>query len=82
MKYIKLYEFESEAADDLDRLDRAEHADLITLPENITGTNCSNCKFVDLKTKMCNHPEVNQKVSERMCCKYWDAEGTKREWEK
>lgn len=76
MKHIKIFEEEG-----MSRLERAEHSDLITLPESIEGTNCGNCKFIDLKTKMCMNEEVNQKVNERMCCKYWDAEGVKREWE-
>jgi hypothetical protein len=78
MKHIKIFE---EEKDGMDRLERAEHSDLITLPENIEGTNCGNCKFFDSKTKMCMNTEVNQKVTARMCCKYWDAEGVKREWE-
>jgi len=78
MKHLKIYENEE---DKPSRLDRAKAADLVTLPENVEGTNCANCKFIDLKEKMCKHPQVDQKVSERMCCALWDAEGTIREWE-
>lgn len=64
-------------------LERAEHSDLITLPDGVEGTNCGNCRFVD-KTQdppYCLHEEVEQSVTPRMCCKYWDSEGAKRAWE-
>ena len=80
MKYLKM--FENDGEEKPSRLERAKNADLVTLPEGIEGTNCANCKFVDLKNKYCTHKDVDQKVSERMCCALWDAEGTKREWEK
>lgn len=80
MKYIR--PINEDNASEEARLGRAKHADLITLPEGITGTNCANCKFIDLETKMCKHKEVDQKVAPNMCCVYWDAEGVKREWEK
>jgi hypothetical protein len=57
---------------------RAKAADLGTLPMEIMGTNCGNCKFVsDVKggIGVCLHPKVNQIVSARMCCAYWDAHG-------
>jgi hypothetical protein len=66
------------------KLERAEHADLITLPEGIPGTNCGNCRFVDHSTDpkkyTCKHVEVDQEVNPRMCCKYWDKHGVKRAW--
>lgn len=65
---------------DSSALERAKRVDLITLPEGITGTNCFNCKYI--KDSYCVHPEVDQPVTERMCCALWDAEGTKRAWEK
>jgi hypothetical protein len=77
MKHIKLFE---EVEEKLSRLERARRADLITLPEKIEGTNCGNCKFVDLKNEYCNHPNVDQKVTSRNCCALWDQAGTKREW--
>lgn len=53
-------------------MDRAERADLITLPGG-TGD--------DAKSKrMCMHPEVRMYVTERMCCAYWDNEDVKRPW--
>lgn len=60
------------------QLERAEHSDLITLPDGIEGTNCGNCEYV--RETYCVHPEVDQEVSPRMCCKYWDAPGTHRAW--
>lgn len=46
----------------------AEKADLITLPGDM---------LTDTK-KHCNHPMVDQFVTSRMCCAYWDSEGTHR----
>lgn len=68
---------------DEQRLQRAKAADLITLPENIEGTNCANCKFVKTGENLyCTHKKVLQNVTPKMCCIYWDAEGVIREWEK
>lgn len=66
--------------------DRAKAADLVILPENVQGTNCSNCQFVQLIDEKegkgyCKHPKVDQPVTARMCCIYWDAPGTRRIWE-
>ncbi len=65
---------------------RAKQADLIILPDNVQGTNCSNCRFVNISDKAtgqgyCRHPQVDQPVSARMCCIYWDAPGTQRVWQ-
>jgi len=49
-------------------LELAESADLITLPGK---------KNVEFK-KHCNHPKIDQDVTEHMCCAYWSAEGTHR----
>jgi hypothetical protein len=64
---------------------RHKHADLITLPENVKGTNCGNCSFMILqgeKVGFCKHPEIQDWVTTRMCCAYWTHEGVKRSWEK
>lgn len=53
-----------------DNMAKAKHSDLITLPGKAQVVN----KF------WCDHKDVDQYVTERMCCKYWDAEGTKRDW--
>lgn len=65
-------------------LERAANADLVTLPLNVVGTNCGNCRFVTATgqgTGFCNHPSVLQPVTTRMCCALWDAHGTLRTWE-
>jgi uncharacterized protein YaaR (DUF327 family) len=46
----------------------AKHADLITLPGKAT-----------VKVKAyCNHEDINDFVTERMCCAYWDNKEAKR----
>jgi hypothetical protein len=70
-------------ADASPEMERAKEADLVTLPEQVTGTNCANCKWVE--GNFCKNPKVNQDLKDsapRMCCALWDAEGTKRAWEK
>ena len=67
---------------DQEEMARAKKADLITLPKDIEGTNCFNCKFVDKKKGFCNHKEVMQNVTARMCCALWDANGVYRPWQK
>jgi hypothetical protein len=63
---------------------KAKHVDLITLPANVPGTNCSNCKHMekDGDHGWCNHPEIEMPVNHRMCCKYWDNAGVHRPWGK
>lgn len=64
-------------------LDRAKRVDLITLPDEVDGTNCYNCIFIsshkqeedDIDYAMCTHPEVRQYVNERMCCTLWSGKG-------
>jgi hypothetical protein len=63
-------------------LKRAQRADLITLPLDVSGTNCGNCRFIHHgKTQdHCAHPAVAQPVNERMCCAFWDNDGVRRSW--
>lgn len=63
-------------------ISRARKVDLITLPKNIAGTNCENCKFVNLFKMFCTHPDILLYVTDRMCCAMWDREGSIREWQK
>ncbi len=67
-------------------LERARKADLITLPKDIRGTNCFNCRFIRDPLRgghgFCKHPAVSQFVNERMCCALWDAFGTYRPYKK
>lgn len=65
---------------DAEEMARAESVDLVTLPDDVKGTNCSNCKFIQMPEKFCGHPKVQMSVNERMCCALWDAEGTYRPW--
>lgn len=84
--YENIKRLEEAAANEEDRSkseqNRAKHADLITLPKDVPGTNCSNCRFVK-KSKdgaFCEHEKVQLPVTPRMCCKYWDNKGVKRPW--
>lgn len=57
---------------------RAKLVDLGTLPKNITGTNCGNCKHFkhgDGKIGYCKHPLIQQAVTARMCCAAWRPHG-------
>lgn len=65
-------------------LNRAKEVDLITLPKNVEGTNCYNCKWISshederYDASMCTHPKVRQYVNERMCCILWTSSGEYR----
>ncbi len=59
-----------------DALDRAKTVDLLTLPKDIKGTNCYNCKWIKSKTPQkgyCANPKVAQYVNQHMCCAVWDS---------
>jgi hypothetical protein len=60
-----------------------KHVDLITLPKEVEGTNCSNCRFVRKQNNLgfCTHKEIQQWVTPRMCCAYWSHDDVKRLWE-
>ena len=60
-------------------LGKAKVADLITLPKDVKGTNCGNCKF--MSNGFCNNENIQLPVTEKMCCSYWDSEGALRSWE-
>lgn len=67
--------------------ERAKEVDLLTMPKGIEGTNCANCKFVEIidpkeSIGFCKHPKVLLPVSKRMCCALWDAVGSLRIWKK
>lgn len=60
-----------------------KHADLITLPVGVEGTNCGNCEYIKNMKKgvgFCTHKEIQQHVTARQCCKYWDHGKVKRSW--
>ena len=73
---------EENASRNEQRLARSKSVDLVTLPSDVVGANCGNCKFFDSERKYCNHEKVDQAVSANMCCAEWDHEGAIREWEK
>jgi dephospho-CoA kinase len=51
-------------------IDMAKHVDLVSLPGKAT-----------VKTKaFCNHEDVQDFVTERMCCAYWDNKDAKRDF--
>lgn len=69
----------------IEELRRAKKSDLVTLPKDVEGTNCFNCKYIrDKKGKIgyCSHPKVAQDVSNHMCCALWDNSGLIREFGK
>lgn len=64
---------------------KAKAADLGTLPTDIAGTNCGNCSFFTHAQSgigTCEHPRVDQGVTVRMCCAFWDNPGFLRPWKR
>jgi hypothetical protein len=62
-------------------LERAAIIDLLTLPQTLTGTNCSNCRSFDGTTPelgFCVNPKVRMHVNDRQCCALWTAVGVLR----
>jgi len=63
-------------------LERAKKVDLVTLPKDVEGTNCYNCRWIsEYKHEyyaMCTEPRVRQNVNERMCCILWSGKGEYR----
>jgi hypothetical protein len=57
---------------DKDEMERAEKADLITLP--------GWSKRDAITKRYCNHEEIMMYVTVRMCCAYWDNAGVNRPW--
>ena len=51
-------------------VEMSKHVDLVTLPG----------KAVVKVKAYCNHEDIHDFVTERMCCAYWDGEGVKREF--
>lgn len=57
---------------------RARAADLLALPPNIQGTNCSNCMFIRGSPNggvqgvgYCEHPRMRMNVLHKWCCSFW-----------
>ncbi len=57
-----------------EEMQRAEKADLITLP----GGSKSDAP----NKKLCYNNKIKMFVTVRMCCGYWDNAGVKRPWKK
>jgi hypothetical protein len=60
---------------------RAILSGLFTLPVEILGANCFNCKYVkrtENSVGTCSNPKVNQAVTDKMCCTLWDQVGVIR----
>jgi hypothetical protein len=54
----------------------AARADLITLPRDVPGKNCSNCDFIDKTQGTCSNRDLlGIPVNERMSCKLWYHKG-------
>lgn len=65
-----------------DEMARSKAHDLITLSPDIQGTNCSNCKYIDLRSGKCKHSGLKGiSVNEHMCCIEWIRPGCIRPWE-
>jgi hypothetical protein len=66
-------------------LEALKAADFVELPEEVEGTNCGNCEYVREDKgggHSCGHEKIKgQPVTPRHCCAYWDAPGTKREFQ-
>jgi hypothetical protein len=57
---------------DSQTMERAQKADLITLPGG--SKNDADSK------RFCNHEKIKMYVTARMCCAYWDNSRVKRPW--
>jgi hypothetical protein len=57
-----------------DEMDRAQKADLITLP--------GGAKADATSKKSCYNEKIKMFVTARMCCAYWDNEAVMRPWAK
>jgi hypothetical protein len=67
-----------------EQVKKFKKVDLITLP--VEGTNCGNCMFMVPVDKAkgvgwCNHKDVLEFVTPKMCCAMWNHTDVKRQWE-
>jgi hypothetical protein len=79
---VKRYHAVPQGRDDSEeaRLQRAKDADLVKLPDDIEGTSCSNCMYMDSDNDYCTNEDVDQPVDPHECCQYWDNPKAKRKW--
>lgn len=59
-------------------IEKAKNADLITLPKDVFGTNCSNCQF--FSDGNCGNKNVMLPVTGRMSCSLWNNKEVNRTW--
>lgn len=61
-----------------------QRVDLVVLPPDVEGKNCGNCMYFEKSGDIgwCEHKEVRQWVTPRMCCSLWDHKDVKRSWKK
>ena len=81
--FIRYNELGGVEAENKEQLEKAKNVDLVTLPRDVRGTNCFNCKFIKnkmIKHGYCSHPKVSQNVNGRMCCILWSATGEHRQF--
>lgn len=63
---------------DPEAIARAQQSELKTLPADVEGANCSNCKWsrpLPDGTALCNNPSLMQEVTPRMICVLWEHPG-------
>lgn len=70
VKDLKLNDQGGVAAPDSEHLALAKKGDLVTLP--MAGS--------PDEARVCGHKEIDQVVTDHMCCAYWDNPGAMREW--
>lgn len=57
---------------------RAKASDLGTLPPELPGTSCANCEYFSAHNNeigFCTNKSVQQYVTVRMCCYFWNNPG-------
>jgi|SRR5581483_4433938 len=64
-----------------DQIAKFKKIDLITLP--VAGTNCGNCMFMKPVDDVgfCTHKDVQEYITNKMCCVFWNNTGVKRKWD-
>lgn len=77
LKALNLIKKSDDSAYGEDNLEKVRAAELVTFPDDVPGSNCANCRFHE--DDECKHPAMDVELvdgAERMCCDYWDHEGT------
>lgn len=61
----------------------AKLVNLLTLPLEVKGANCENCRYYNSFNKLagfCHNPKVKQFVNKRMHCALWSTPGELKEY--